>query len=150
MNLVIGRPVITVELARAETLSLDDARGVCITAYSGVLWVTQERRRADHFVCAGTPLVVSEAGRTVVEALERARLQLSVIGQESARPARFVQPIAFTRREPCVPPSAGRARRALMRVEGLRPSFADDPIRRSVVQRGVASVAQPPRSKRCT
>jgi hypothetical protein len=86
MKLAFARSVVTVELVRGETLSLDDARGVCITGCSGIVWITQERRRADDFVCAGTPLVVSEAGRTVVEALERACLQLSVVRQESTRP----------------------------------------------------------------
>jgi DUF2917 family protein len=77
MKVVIGQPVVTLELARGETLSLDDALGVRITGRSGVVWVTQERRAFDDFVCAGASLTVSERGRTVVEALERGLLQLS-------------------------------------------------------------------------
>jgi hypothetical protein len=84
MKLVIGRPALTLDLARGETLSLDDAVGVCITGHSGVVWVTQERRRSDDFVCAGTSLTVSEPGRTVVEALERGVLQLSIADPGSA------------------------------------------------------------------
>ena len=78
MRLAFARSVLTLELARGETLSLDDARGVRITGRSGIIWVTQERRPADDFVSAGTSLVVSEAGRTVVEALERGLVQLSI------------------------------------------------------------------------
>ena len=83
MKVVIGQPVVTLELAPGETLSLDDALGVRITGHSGVVWVTQERRRSDDFVCAGTSLTVSAPGRTVVEALERGLLQLSIVDRGS-------------------------------------------------------------------
>jgi DUF2917 family protein len=69
MKLVLGQPVVTLALARGETLSLDDARGLRIVGRSGLVWVTQERSPADHLMGPGAQLTVTRAGRTVVEAL---------------------------------------------------------------------------------
>jgi hypothetical protein len=77
MKLAIRQAAVTLALARGETLSLDDARGVRIGARSGVLWVTQERGDGDHFVRPGGHLTVTSAGRTVVEALDHGFVQLS-------------------------------------------------------------------------
>src|SRR5690348_16299569 len=77
MEYVIGHGAVTIGPARGETLSLDDATGVRIASLGGVVWVTQERGDADHFVEPGAYVLVTRAGRTVVEALGAGRVKLS-------------------------------------------------------------------------
>ena len=74
---------ITLELARGEIVSLVDARGVRIGARDGGLWITQERSRADHFVAPGAQFTVTRPGRTVIEALDGGRVQLSRDAEEA-------------------------------------------------------------------
>ena len=75
---------ITLALARREAVSLDDARGIRITARTGLLWVTQERGRFDHLVGPGSHFTVTRAGRTVIEALEAGCAQLTSEAWEKA------------------------------------------------------------------
>jgi hypothetical protein len=77
MELINRHVDVTIALARGETLSLHDARGVRIASQDGVVWVTQERSDADHFLVPGAHVTVTQPGRTVVEALDPGSLQLS-------------------------------------------------------------------------
>ncbi len=75
MQLELPSPLFALE--PGQVVSLDDARGTCIRARYGAVWVTEEGSATDHIVPAGTSHVVSRAGRTVVQALEPAWIALA-------------------------------------------------------------------------
>ncbi|HVY07643.1 MAG TPA: DUF2917 domain-containing protein [Burkholderiales bacterium] len=70
------------ELRPSQLLRLRGAAGTRIRCESGVLWVTQEGRLRDDFLCAGQSLLLVSNGMTVVEAVgeleARIRLQAPV------------------------------------------------------------------------
>jgi hypothetical protein len=70
MHLKVKAPVLALEAG--QVLSLDDAEGLRIRARIGTLWITQEGSPKDHIVGPGDTLIVSKAGRTVVQALQQA------------------------------------------------------------------------------
>jgi hypothetical protein len=74
MELNLKAPMLTLETG--EVLSLDDARGACIRARTGTVWVTEEGSRADHIVGPGDTLLVESRGRTVVQALQTAWISI--------------------------------------------------------------------------
>ena len=57
------------DLQPAGIFRMSGAAGVVIRCESGVLWITQENRPRDDFLCAGQSLSVISAGVTVVEAI---------------------------------------------------------------------------------
>ena len=70
MQLNAQAPVLFLEYG--EVLTLDDAKGVRIGARTGMVWVTQEGRFQDDIVSPGDAVVVSNSGRTIVQALRPA------------------------------------------------------------------------------
>jgi Protein of unknown function (DUF2917) len=54
------------------TLTRGAERGIAV--YAGLVWVTQEGDRHDHFLGAGDSLVLTGGGRVVVQAIGAARL----------------------------------------------------------------------------
>ena len=67
MQLRLDAPVLALE--PGQVVTLDDAVGTRIEARSGTVWVTEEGDRDDHIVSQGQSLVVTRAGRTLVQAL---------------------------------------------------------------------------------
>lgn len=74
MELLVSAPVL--ELAEGEVVTLVDAEGTRILPQQGQVWITQEGDRVDHIVAAGETLVVLRPGRTIVQALEPARVAI--------------------------------------------------------------------------
>ena len=74
MQLNIQRPVLSLEAGQLVTL--DDAAGRRITACSGTVWITEEGSRKDFIVGPGEVLVVGRGGRTIVQALQSARVSI--------------------------------------------------------------------------
>ena len=70
MRLNTQTPVLYLE--HGEVLTLDDAEGVRIGARTGMVWVTQEGRFRDDVMSPGDAIVVSNPGRTIVQALRPA------------------------------------------------------------------------------
>jgi len=68
MELTLQAPVLA--LAAGEVLTLDDARGVRIQARTGSVWVTEEANLRDHILGPGDALVVTRAGRTLIQAMK--------------------------------------------------------------------------------
>lgn len=68
MQLHSEAPVLA--LAAGEVLTLEDARGVRIRARRGSIWITEEANLRDHILGPGETLVVSRAGRTVIQAMK--------------------------------------------------------------------------------
>ena len=64
-------------LEHGEVLTLDDAKGVRIGARTGMVWVTQEGRFQDDIVSPGDAIVVTNAGRTIVQALRPAWITIA-------------------------------------------------------------------------
>ena len=74
MQLDLVAPVLS--LRPGELVVLDDAAGTRISSCRGTLWVTVEGDRADHIVAAGESIVVARGGRTLVQAMQHARIAL--------------------------------------------------------------------------
>jgi hypothetical protein len=74
MELLVRAPVL--DLTEGEVLTLIDAEGTRIAARGGRVWVTEEGDRRDHIVGEGQDFVVDRPGRTVVQALEAARVAI--------------------------------------------------------------------------
>ena len=63
-------------LPRADTLTLDDARGALVRCLEGALWITQHDDQADHVIAAGEVFRVDREGPVVVQATRAARLTI--------------------------------------------------------------------------
>ena len=74
MELISAAPVLA--LGAGDVVTLDDARGVRIEARTGTVWVTEEANPRDHILVAGQALVVSRAGRTLIQAMQPAWIAL--------------------------------------------------------------------------
>ena len=74
MELISESPVLALDAGQVVTL--DDARGVRIQARTGTVWVTEETNARDHILVAGQTLVISRAGRTVIQAMQPAWIAL--------------------------------------------------------------------------
>lgn len=66
----------TTDLARSALLNIDARAGLAVTCESGLVWVTVEGERADHWLVAGDTLTVRRPGRVVVEAAQASRIAL--------------------------------------------------------------------------
>lgn len=77
-----------IDLQPAGIFRISGAAGVVIRCESGVLWVTQENRPRDDFLCAGQSLSVMSAGVTVVEAVGElaARIRLCAPAKTALNP----------------------------------------------------------------
>lgn len=74
MHLVLDTPRLALE--PGQVVSLDDACGARIEPAGGRVWITLEGERRDFVVRPGESFVVARAGRTVVQAVERAWVTL--------------------------------------------------------------------------
>lgn len=74
MTLNLERP--TIALDTGQVVSLDDQAGTRISAILGILWVTYEDSRKDLILAPGESLVIAQDGRTVVQALQPAFVNL--------------------------------------------------------------------------
>jgi len=61
-------------LARANTLTLDSARGALVRCLEGGLWITQHGDRNDHVIAAGGAFLVDRDGAVVLQAIRPTRL----------------------------------------------------------------------------
>lgn len=66
----------TTDLARSALLNIDARAGLAVTCESGLVWVTVEGERADHWLVAGDALTVRRPGRVIVEAAQASRVAL--------------------------------------------------------------------------
>jgi hypothetical protein len=65
-----------VHLAQGQVLTLDDAAGARISSRAGTLWVTEEGAFTDHIVESGASFTLRRDGRTVVQALAPALVDI--------------------------------------------------------------------------
>jgi hypothetical protein len=63
-------------LPRADTLTLENARGALVRCLEGALWITQHDDRADHVIAAGQAFRVDREGPVVVQATRAASLAI--------------------------------------------------------------------------
>lgn len=103
MQLALDTPRLALE--PGQVVTLDDACGAFIEPTGGRVWVTLEGERRDFVLQPGETMQVCRAGRTVVQAVERAGLTL-----HEGVPC----PLPTDRR------GVARARRARAWVSGLR------------------------------
>jgi len=70
-----------VEMDRGGLLPLEQARDVRIVCLEGTLWLTEEDRPTDVVLEAGASHTVhATGGRTLVQAMSRARLAVEAVG----------------------------------------------------------------------
>ncbi len=74
MTLNLDRPTFTLDTG--QVVSLDDLAGTRISAILGTVWVTYEDNRKDLVLAPGESLVIAQDGRTVVQALQPALVNL--------------------------------------------------------------------------
>ena len=74
MQLDLDAPVLT--LRPGQLVVLDDAAGTRISACRGTVWVTEEGDPTDHVVGPGQSRIVGHRGRTLVQAMQHARISL--------------------------------------------------------------------------
>ena len=74
MNLALNAPLFALE--PGQVVTLDDARGTCIGARYGSVWVTEEGRIEDRVLGPGEVYTVQRNGRTLVQALQPAWVSL--------------------------------------------------------------------------
>lgn len=59
-----------VELQAGQIITLDDAEGTSVRARCGAVWITEEGIRDDFVLGAGENRVISQGGRTLIQAME--------------------------------------------------------------------------------
>jgi hypothetical protein len=64
------------ELAPAGILNIDAPAGLVVACESGLVWVTVEGERTDHWLVAGDAFAVRRSGRVVIEAAQASRVTL--------------------------------------------------------------------------
>jgi hypothetical protein len=74
MQLDLASPLLALD--PGQVVTLDDARGTCIRARYGAVWITEEGSNRDFIVEPGEVHVVTRAGRTVVQAMQAAWIAL--------------------------------------------------------------------------
>ena len=74
MQLDLASPLLALD--PGQVVTLDDARGTCIRARYGAVWVTEEGSPVDYIVSPGEVHVVGRSGRTVVQAMQAAWVAL--------------------------------------------------------------------------
>lgn len=67
--------ITTIDLGHEQLMVFDGARGGRLRVLCGATWLTQEGEDADAVLNAGAELVLHE-GRTLIQALEPARVQI--------------------------------------------------------------------------
>ena len=71
-----------VEMQQGDVLPLDSAPGVRIASLEGSLWLTEERGARDVILAPGESYEVETKGRTLVQAMSRARLAVESAGDQ--------------------------------------------------------------------
>jgi hypothetical protein len=79
-------------LRRGSLMRIAGGRDLTIHVWRGTVWITQEGDPEDHFVGPGSRFRVTNAGLTLVSALQPSALRLS-----APRPARFAEQIDVLR-----------------------------------------------------
>lgn len=74
MTLNLDHPTLALDVG--QVVSLDDLAGTRISALLGSLWVTYEDSRKDLILAPGESMVIARGGRTVVQALQPALVNL--------------------------------------------------------------------------
>ena len=74
MQLNVRSPLFALE--PGQVITLDDARGMCVGARYGTLWVTEEGRPEDRVLSPGEAYTITRDGRTLVQALQPAWVTL--------------------------------------------------------------------------
>jgi hypothetical protein len=90
------KPVLDIKPIRlpARTVhSVDDGRGLQITAVSGTVWVTQARDERDVVLTRAQSFILDRNGRAVVYALEDAAILVGAAGHVTA--AAFAGPAGW-------------------------------------------------------
>lgn len=64
-------------LARGESLRVEDGKGILLYAWEGELWITQERDRKDHYVKPGEWFRLDRDGAALVYAMRRASITVT-------------------------------------------------------------------------
>ena len=70
MQLNVQSPLFALE--PGQVITLDDARGTCVGARYGQVWVTEEGQIEDHVLSPGEMFTIRHDGRTLVQALQPA------------------------------------------------------------------------------
>lgn len=70
-----------IELARGDILPLERASGVNLGCLQGTLWITEENTPVDVVLGAGESYAVEAKGRTLVQAMDDARLSIEAAGK---------------------------------------------------------------------
>ncbi len=79
-------------LARRDTLKLEAARGALVRCMEGLVWITQDGDRSDHFVAAGDTFRVDRDGLVLVQAARAARVAIESPRDEA--PGRWWDPFS--------------------------------------------------------
>jgi hypothetical protein len=66
----------TIDLGRSGLLNIKAHAGLTVACESGLVWVTVEGERTDHWLVAGDALSVAWPGRVVIEAAQASRVAL--------------------------------------------------------------------------
>ena len=80
MEMLVRAPVL--DLHAGQVVTLVDAAGTRIAARRGRIWITEEGDREDHVLVEGEARIVGRGGRTVVQALEPARIAIREAAKE--------------------------------------------------------------------
>jgi hypothetical protein len=74
-----------IALEGAELLCIENGRGMCVRALSGMLWITEADSSADHMLRPGDEIRLARPGTAIVSAVRPARLVIE-LGAPSACP----------------------------------------------------------------
>jgi hypothetical protein len=92
----------TIDLDRSALLNIDARASLTVSCEAGLVWVTLEGERTDHWLLAGERLTLDRPGHVVIEAAQASRVAL----EERPVPA-------FRFRLPGLPRLPGFVRRAV-------------------------------------
>ncbi len=86
----------TVNLPRRASLGIEDGRGMRLAVTAGKVWLTQHGDPRDVVLGPGECFVIDRAGRTLVQALDEARLSLDASsGTPPSTQARMPHPLSL-------------------------------------------------------
>lgn len=113
MNRIPSETIGTIDLDHEQLLVLQDRSGTRVRVLSGGVWLTEEGEPDDRFAWRGEELLLSARGRTVLEGIGQARIEVL---QPPLRPAqRLRERIAALRERLAAPRGAA----ALWPLRGL-------------------------------
>jgi len=113
MNRVSSENLSTIDLDHEQLLVLQDRSGTRVRVLSGGVWLTEEGEPDDRFAWCGEELLLNARGRTVLEGIGRARIEVL---QPPLRPAQRLRERFAALRERL---AARRGDRSLVLVRSL-------------------------------